>query len=498
MNSTGRTIAKNAGVLMGSQLITWVMALVITIVVPRYLGATVIGKYQLAGSLLMIIGIIASFGIERFITKEVARDHGKISTLFGTIFFLRLGMYLLGYVILAFYIYLMKYPVDTIYIILIFLVSYLIEQAASLCMAALQGLEKMEYLSLSAIVCKIFSVVTSLVLVLLKQSVYAIAAVNVGAALINLFIVGSALQRMQKIPLKFNPGLVKWIYQNSLPYMLTTVFLVVYMRIDIIIISWLTNEKEIGWYSSASTLFGTMLFVPTIFMTAVFPALSRMYVSGADATFKVLRKSLDLLLVIGIPIGLGVLAIADPLVILLYGPDFTGSGPILAIMGIVMIFTYLTILLGQYLISIDRQVIWTWVMAVATVATVPLDLIFIPWCHDVLGNGAIGGALSFVVTELGKVIAGFFCLPIGLLQWANIRLALKTLAAGLIMTAVVWQLRHYFIAIPIAAGGVIYVAVILLFKVIPHEDWALLKSLGMGLLARFTRGKFRPNGVSRQ
>jgi O-antigen/teichoic acid export membrane protein len=496
MNSTGRTIAKNAGILMGSQLVTWVLALLVTIVVPRYLGATVIGKYQLAGSLLVVVGIIASFGMERLITKEIARDHNKIGEIFGTVTYLRVGMYLIGYVFLALYIYIMKYPSDTVYIMLIFFVSYLLDQLASLYMAVLQGVEKMEYMSASAIVCKIFTVVASLLLVVFKQSVYAIAAVAIGAALINLIIVGFATHRLYKVSLRFNPAIVKWLYQSSLPYLLSSVFLVVYMRVDVIILSWLTTEKEIGWYSSASTLFGTLLFVPTIFMTAVFPALSRMYVSGADATFNVLRKSLDLLLIIAIPIGLGVLTIANPLVVLLYGPDFAGSGPILALMGIVLIFTYLTILLGQYLVSIDRQVIWTWVMAIATFATVPLDLLFIPWCRDALGNGAIGGALSFIVTELGMVIAGFIFLPKGLLQRENVLRILKTVFAGAVMAVVVWQVRHLFIAIPILVGAVVYVGAILLLRVIPHEDWALLKSLGLGLLARFTRGRIRPSGIS--
>jgi O-antigen/teichoic acid export membrane protein len=496
MNSTGRTIAKNAGVLMGSQLVTWVLAMIVTIVVPRYLGATVIGKYQLAGSLLVVVGIVASFGMERLITKEIARDHNKIGEIFGTVTYLRIGMYVIGYLFLGAYVYLMKYPVDTIYIILIFFVSYLIDQMASLYTAALQGVEKMEYMSVSAVICKIFTVVASLLLVVLKQSVFAIAAVAIGAALINLIIVASATHRLYKVPLRFNPEIVKWLYQSSLPYLLSSVFLVVYMRVDVIILSWLATEKEIGWYSAASTLFGTLLFVPTIFMTAVFPALARVYVSGADATFKMLRKSLDLLLIIGIPIGLGVLTIASPLAVLLYGPDFAGSGPILSLMGIVVIFTYLTILLGQYLVSIDRQVTWTWVMAIATFATVPLDLLFIPWCRDALGNGAIGGALSFIVTELGMVIAGFIFLPKGLLQRENIVRILKTVFSGVIMAVVVWQMRHFFIALPILVGGVVYIGAILLLRVIPHEDWALLKSLGLGLLARFTRGRFRPTGTS--
>lgn len=487
MNQIRRTIARNASVLMASQLITWVLALLLTVVLPRYLGASSIGKYSLATSLLAIIGIVSSFGMETLIKKEVARSPQRYLDLFGTVAVLRFCLYLLGYLVLAAYVKLVGYPVDTIQVVAILCVSTLIDQFANIQQASLMGMERMEYVSLTTVVNKIFTTVVSIVLLLLGQGLLAIAAVTIGASLINLGISSLALRRLQKGPSSFDLHLVRWILKSSFPYLMSTVFLILYQRVDTVIISLLTNEKEIGWYSAADTLYASLLFVPTIFMTAVFPTLVRLYVSGADVAQKVVRKSFDLLLIVGIPIGLGVVAVADPVVVLLYGADFAGSGPILAVFGVVLILTYLNILLGQYMISIDRQSVWTVIMAIATVLTIPLDLVFMPFCQKMYGNSAIGGALSFVVTELGMVIAGLIFMPRGVLKWSNALLFGKTLLAGLVMTAIVWQVRDQFFVVPLVIGAAVYTVSILILRVLSKEDWQVLTEMVQQLVARFNK-----------
>jgi O-antigen/teichoic acid export membrane protein len=238
-----------------------------------------------------------------------------------------------------------------------------------------------------------------------------------------------------------------------------------------------------------------MLFVPTIFMTAVFPVLARMYVTEKDRAFNVARKSFILLLLVGVPIGLGLVVVSNPLVVLLYGPDFAGSGPILALLGIFLILTFQNILIGQYLISIDRQATWTRVMAVGTLITVPLDIVLMPFCQKEFGNGAIGGAISFVMTELGMFVAGMTYMPRGVVGWPTLKISGKILLSGIVMAAVAWQFRNLFIAVPVVIGVIVYVGLVLLLKVVPPEDWALLKEMASHLIDRFRRKRAGLSGV---
>ena len=451
-DSTGKTIAKNAGFLMVSQLTTWMLTLVLMLFLPRYLGPEAIGKLHFAGSLWAIVTIAIIFGMDRLLTKEIARHPDQTAHLFGTSVVARGFLYIFGFGAVALYLRVFDYPIETVQVTYILGLTQFVWLIIGTCQAALQGLEQMRDMSMANIVGKAVNTVLSIGLLLQGYGVLAIAAVTVVAAVVTLFIQVRSLGQYHPIRLNFDLRAVVHMLRAGSPYLLTRLSLVVYQQVDIIIISLLVNEVTIGWYGAADQLFGTFLFIPTVFMTAVFPALSRMYATGSEALPKLMSKSFDILLVLSVPIGLGLLVIANPLVVLLFGAEFAESGPVLAVLGIVLILTYQNILLGQFLVSTDRQNYWTVVMIGATIATIPLDLILIPWCAENLDNGAVGGALVFVITELAMTIAGIGLLPKGSLGWSNFWLGIRVFIAGLGMAAVAWWLRDYFIAIPIAAG----------------------------------------------
>jgi O-antigen/teichoic acid export membrane protein len=493
----GRTIAKNATVMMLSQLVTWGLTILLTIFLPRYLGAAALGQFHLANSLWAILAIAVTFGMDILLTKEIARDSSKTGRLFGTTVVLRLLLYGVALALLTLYLRLAGYPADTVAVIYVIGIGNLIWQLIGACQAVLQGLERMEYISLGLIAGKLFNTIASITLLLLGYGVLTIAAVTIGAALLNLIIQLISMRRLRSREpnwhirdlLRFDPRLAAWMLRASLPYLFSGIFLVVYMQIDVVIISLLVNEETVGWYGAADHLFGTFLFIPAVFMKAVFPALSRLYTNDPAALPRLMQRSFNLLLLLSVPIGLGLLVLADPIVLLLLGRDFADSGPVLAIFGLVLILTYQNILLGKFLISIDRQNAWTAVMAVATLATLPLDLILIPWCVRTFGNGAMGGALAFVITEGAMLVAGLWLLPAGSLGRTTTSLAGRVLIAGLLMAAVAWWLRDAFLPIPIAAGALVYTTLAFLLRAIPREDLTMALSLGQSALRRL-RARF--------
>jgi hypothetical protein len=133
-------------------------------------------------------------------------------------------------------------------------------------------------------------------------------------------------------------------------------------------------------------------------------------------------------------------------------------------------------------------------MIVATLASVPLDMLIIPWAHARFANGAIGGAITYLVTESAMVLVGLRLLPAGSLSRQNGWTAVKSFIAGGIMVAVIWAWRDSFLAIPIILGAVTYIPLILLFRVVPKEDLLLFKGLTMSFLQRFQLFKSKPVG----
>jgi len=141
----------------------------------------------------------------------------------------------------------------------------------------------------------------------------------------------------------------------------------------------------------------------------------------------------------------------------------------------------------QSLVSTDRQYAMTALVGTATLCTIPIDMVLIPWCNTHFQNGAIGGALSLIATELGIMVVGLRMLPRGTLGRANVLTASKAVASGLVMVGALWWSRPYFVGIPIVIGMVVYPASLLALRTLSADDLADLRAAAANMRRRFRR-----------
>jgi O-antigen/teichoic acid export membrane protein len=467
--------------------VTWSFTLIFTIVLARYLTAALIGEYTLAYSIWTLMGVFITFGMDTLLTKEIARASSKTTELLSTSIVARTLLYLISWVAVAIYVYISNLSTTAIAILILLGAAQIFNQVFAATQAAIQGLELMQYISITGIVTRAINTIFGIAALLLGFGIYGIGAVALLAGVVGMAMQLVFLKRHHPIALRVNLPQLWSLLRSGLPYLISSLGLVAYGQVDVLIISSLLNSTQVGWYGLASRLFGTFMFFPVIFTTAVFPTLTRAYANAPDSLPKIIRKSFNWLVLFSIPIGMGLFTIATPLAILLYGVSFAEVGPVLGLLGLVIIPTYLNILLGQFLTSTDRQNAWTIVILVATVVTIPLDIILVPWCQATFGNGAIAGSLTFLITELAMAATGIWLMPRGSLGVANLRVAIQALLAGLVMVGATWWFRDLFIAIPVLVGAVVYVGLILLLRVVPHEDLQLFKQFAQNGLLRLRR-----------
>ena len=485
MSSSGRTIAKNASVLMASQLLSWVMALLVTIILPRELGPVAVGQWFLAGTIWSFLTVFITFGTDTLLTKEIARTPEKSGGLFLTSVIVRLVLFAAAAGFLIVFLRVVSYPAATAYLILLLGISQCVWTISGVAQATLEGLERMEYIALANIVGKLVSTLATILVIYLGYGVMALAVVSILPPLVILAIQFKGLKRYAKFVRTVDFRQVFSMLKGGVPYFASTIILVVYTQVDVLLLSILTNEETLGWYFAAENLVGALMFIPAVIMQAMFPVLARMHASSSDAAPGMVSRGFNLLILCAVPVGLGVFIIANPLVRLLYGASFVNSGPILAITGIALIFMYQNVLLGRYLVAVDRQNTWTVVMTVATFLSVPLSWGLVTWCATTFGNGGIGGALTFVLTESGMFMTGLVLMPRGMLSRADFFLNLRVLASGVAMIAATWFLRDLFIAIPIAVGALTYGALILILRAVPKENVTLIREFSRSVLRRF-------------
>src|SRR5215204_378306 len=119
---------------------------------------------------------------------------------------------------------------------------------------------------------------------------------------------------------------------------------------------------------------------------------------------------------------------------------------LMIVLGLCIPPMYLNIMLAAVLVAEKRQMTWTWVMAGATLANPPFNLLLIPLTQSRYGNGAIGAALSLLATELLIVAVGFALVGRNLFGRKEVRRCLLCAAATAAMCGA------FFAALPLGLG----------------------------------------------
>src|SRR5579859_7005691 len=85
----GSRVIRNLTVLSGAQVLTWCVAIVWTLFVPRRLGPAGMGLIVLYWSAGNVMTVVAAMGTRTLLIREIAADHSAGPKLLGATFYLR-------------------------------------------------------------------------------------------------------------------------------------------------------------------------------------------------------------------------------------------------------------------------------------------------------------------------------------------------------------------------------------------------------------------------
>ena len=231
---------------------------------------------------------------------------------------------------------------------------------------------------------------------------------------------------------------------------------------EIVIMSFILGETEVGFYSAALKLVGFWLFLSTIYMSNVYPVLSRSYHKGDDKVQVIQDKSIAYLLALSLPLTAGILTAAEPIVNLFFGPGFENSVLLIRILCFdippafvgavlwrvlaaqgkqdsVLIVLVITVLIrlggGSFLISMYGGV----GAAAITTGSILINSLLLAYFvrRGGLETRIIKSGWRFALASLGMGMAIWGLSPFAPL-WALI------IAAGTIYALLVWLMRGFF------------------------------------------------------
>jgi len=474
MSLTGK-VMKNAAFQAGSQLVTWLFAWVLLVTLPRYLGDEGFGRLFFAISFALIASIFMNLGVNTWLVREVARAPEQGPRLMANAMSLKLLLSLLVYAAQLGIVRGMDVTAEAVTATDIIGLAFVVGAFGQTFTSYLQAEQRGREPALALVAEKFVVTVGSVALLYAGHGLVAVAWMHLAGALTSTAVTGLALYRHIPFQLAWDRVVMRRLLVGSAPFLIWIVFGEIYVRIDVMMLTSMVGDSVVGWYGAAFRLYGTLLFVPNIFMTAVFPAIARKFAQPGEEAALATRRTLNLMLLVSIPLGLGMTLVARPVIELLFGlQEFGHAVENLRIFGLSMVFVCIDVVLGSVLIASDRQKQWSYAAIGAAALNPALNLLLIPWTQERLGNGGYGAALATLATEIFMMVVAFRLLPEGVFDRGSRLTALKAATAGALMLAAVAPLASPGLVTVIAVGAATYTVAVFALRVLPRADVAHL------------------------
>lgn len=477
-------IARNVTVLTGSQLVTWTATLAWTLVIPRALGPAAMGFLVTAWAATGIMAVLMGLGTRNFLVREMVATPERIPELLGTALILRVGLLLPAFLVIVVYAVLAGFPSVETKVLFLATGATCLALLAEPLVAGFQAMERMEYIAYGDVFNKAVQSVGAIALVVIGFGVLALSVWWVLVVGVVLALDLWWMRRYTAIDLKFQWERLKSLLRESIAYWTFGLFFTVYLWIDSVMLAAMAPAAVVGWYGVPTKLFNALMFVPVILSTAWLPRLVSAFGEGPERLRIVARTPIDLVMLLSLPVAGGAALVAGPLVRALYGPAFTPAAPVFAILALACVPMYLNIMLNQLLIAQKRQAVWTKVMILACFINPALNFVLIRLFQQRDGNGAIGAAVSLLLTEL--ILAGIgLAIVSGFIDRTFIQRLARAAVATTGMALAVWIVRPFGLIIQIGIGAVLYPPLALLLGAVSPEqiaDMRRLLSRVMGLL----------------
>lgn len=464
----------------GSQVVTWISSFVLMLFLPRYLGDEGSGRFYLATSFSGLIYVMMDLGFGSLFVKEIARDPEKAAHYFinGTI--LRIMAWGLVVPFLALYVFNSDYPQETIDVILILAIGEVLVGISALTQVVFQGLERMVYRSYMAIVQRVALSLFGVIILVMGYGVVTMAIVAVGSYALSLIVGLSIMPRLVKFKIDIRPRWWWSLLKQGFPFLLLSAFALIYYRIDVIMLSHMTNERVVGWYTVPYRLFDSLMFFPSLLHITIFPVFSRLWQDGRAELAVTVRRVVDIIVIVGILIAAVTLVLSKPIISFLFGlENFTNSVIILQILAITIPLVYVNFITGTVASAVDKQKRVSVIAAIAVFINVGLNWWLIPYFQQTMGNGGIGAGIATIITEVYIMVLFFSLVPKGILNLTIVTITIRSSVAGVITAASVWWmdeqgLPFYFSAI---AGTLAYIAILIVTRVVTRQDISFITDL---------------------
>lgn len=393
------SIISNTGWLFAEKLMRMVMGVLVGAWVARYLGPSQFGELAYIVAFATFFRVISKLGLDGVAIRDVARDLNFAPKTFGTVLRLRLIAALLCWFAAVGGMILIR-PDDTQSLTLTAIVAgtVIFDSAETVDLwfqSQLQSKRTVFSKGISYLVANGLKIC----LILAKAPLIAFAIITLIEVVLSAFAFWFAYCSFQSsLKWKWDSKQAIHLLRESWPYLLSALAIVIYMRIDQIMLKEMVGSPEVGIYSAALTLSTTWYFIPIAICTSFGPSIARKKIESESSYNRAISRLFTLMWWLTLPLCIVIAFSAAFLTTILYGNAYSKSANVLAIHVFANVPVALGVAQSKWIVNEGRNVLSLYKTLLGAGSNVLLNFFLIP------DYGALGASVATVLSQLISVV----------------------------------------------------------------------------------------------
>ena len=370
----------NTGWLFADNILRMGVGLLVTIWVTRYLGPEQFGLLSYATAFVMLFSSIALLGLDFIVVRNIVRDPSCRDEILGTAFVLKLAGGILASGLTMAAIVLLR-PMDHQTRLLVGIITIgTVFQAFGTIDFWFQSQVQSKYSAYARSSAYLVICTVKVVLILLHAPLVAFAWTGLADIILGSLglVVAYLVNGLQIKEWRVTRTMAMALLRDSWPLMFTDIVILIYMRVDKIMIGEISGNAELGIYAVAALLAEALYFIPTAVTSSVFPSIVEAKGISEELFYERLQQFYNLMALLGYGVALPVTFLAGWGVPLLFGVSYGKAATMLVGLVWAGIFINLTMARNYYLTAMNWTRLHFITDFMGCVLNVSLNLFLIP------------------------------------------------------------------------------------------------------------------------
>jgi O-antigen/teichoic acid export membrane protein len=388
----------NMAWLFSDKLLRMGVGLFVSVWVARYLGPEDFGLFSFAIAFVSIFGGLSTLGRPGIVVRDIVSEPKSSLETLGSSFVLQVIGGITAFTLLLILIPIFR-PHDrsAISIVTIIGLTLLFKASESIkCWFESQVQSKYTVWAENAVFVAI--AVTKIGLILAGASLLAFVWISFLEGVVTSILLFAMYEwaggRIRVW--RFSLARAKTLLHHSWPLILSELAVVVYMRIDQIMLGQMLDDKAVGIYTAAVRISEAWYFIPVAIVGSVFPSLLDAKKTSETLYLEKFQKLYDILVMVALVVAIPVTFLADQIVEELFGKEYIEAGTILSIHIWTALFVFLGVASGKWFLAENRQLLAFQRVFWGMVVNIALNLVLIP---------KYGGGGAAVATLVSQAVA---------------------------------------------------------------------------------------------